>query len=110
VSPEPDAEASLPPGARGAASDPMRFERQVPGIPLVLLESPYRQLVRPLIRYFEYAAERAPNDVFVVLLPEYVPRHWWESLLYNDNGRRIRDGLLGRPNVVVANVPYRREA
>ena len=87
-----------------------RFERQVPGIPLVLLESPYRQLVRPLIRYFEYAAERAPNDVFVVLLPEYVPRHWWESLLYNDNGRRIRNGLLGRPNVVVANVPYRREA
>jgi hypothetical protein len=87
-----------------------RFKRQVPGVPLVLLESPYRQLVRPLIRYFEYAAERAPNDVFVVLLPEYVPRHWWENLLYNDNGRRIRNGLLGRPNVVVANVPYRRDA
>jgi amino acid transporter len=86
-----------------------RFEKQVPGVPFVLLESPYRQLVRPLIRYFEFAAERAPKDVFVVLLPEYVPRHWWENLLYNDNGRRIRDGLLGRPNVVVANVPYRRE-
>jgi amino acid transporter len=86
-----------------------RFSRQVPGVPLVLLESPYRQLVRPLIHYFEYAALRAPNDVFVVLLPEYVPRHWWENLLYNDNGRRVRDGLLGRPNVVVANVPYRRD-
>jgi len=86
-----------------------RFARQVPGVPLVLLESPYRQLVRPLIRYFELAAKRSPNDVFVVLLPEYVPRHWWENLLYNDNGRRIRDGLLGRSNVVVANVPYRRE-
>jgi amino acid transporter len=86
-----------------------RFARQVPGVPLILLESPYRELVRPLVRFFGLAAERAPDDVFVVLLPEYVPRHWWENLLYNDNGRRIRNGLLGRPNVVVANVPYRRD-
>jgi hypothetical protein len=47
--------------------------------------------------------------VLVVLLPEYVPRHWWERFLYNENGRRIREALLGRPNILVAEVPFRRE-
>ena len=72
-----------------------RVARQLPGIPLVLLESPYRELVRPLLRYFEAAAERRPDDVYVVLLPDYVPRHRWENLLFNTTSRRVRDGLLG---------------
>jgi amino acid transporter len=92
-----------------------RFERQIPGVPFVVLESPYRELVRPLVTYLEVTAaprDGAPSDedgVVVVLLPEYVARHWWEKYLYNDNGRRIRDALLGRRNVLVADVPYRRE-
>ena len=45
----------------------------------------------------------------MVLLPEYVPRHWWEKYLYNENARRIREALLGRRNILVADVPYRRE-
>ena len=52
---------------------------------------------------------QAADDVVVVLLPEYVPRHWWERFLYNENARRIRDGLLGRPNILVAEVPFRRD-
>jgi amino acid transporter len=86
-----------------------RFERQLPGIPLVIVESPYRELVRPLIRYLEYAADRAEGDIVVVLLPEYVARHWWERYLFNQNARRIRDALLGRPNILIANIPYRRD-
>jgi amino acid transporter len=86
-----------------------RFERQLPGIPLVVVESPYRSLVRPLVRFLEDAAEQDGEDVVVVLLPEYVPRHWWERFLYNENGRRIERALLGRPNILVAEVPYRRE-
>jgi amino acid transporter len=86
-----------------------RFERQVPGVPFVVVESPYRQLVRPLIRYLEYAAGQAGDDIVVVLLPEYVPRHWWERYLYNENARRIRDALLGHKNILVADVPYRRD-
>ena len=58
-----------------------RFERQIPGVPFVIVESPYRQLVRPLVRYLEQAAGQAEDDVLVVLLPEYVPRHWWERFL-----------------------------
>ncbi len=55
-----------------------RFERQVPGTDFVIVESPFRQLVQPLIRYLEYVAERSSGEMVVVLLPEYVPRHWWE--------------------------------
>ena len=86
-----------------------RFERQVPGIPFVIVESPYRQLVRPLIRYLEFTAGRIADDILVVLLPEYVPRHWWEKYLYNENARRIRGALLGRRNILIADVPYRRD-
>jgi amino acid transporter len=86
-----------------------RFERQIPGIPFVIVESPYRQLVRPLIRYLEFTAGRLADDVLVVLLPEYVPRHWWEKYLYNENARRIREALLGRRNILVADVPFRRD-
>jgi uncharacterized membrane protein len=86
-----------------------RFERQIPGVPFVIVESPYRQLVRPLIRYLEQAASQADDEVVVVLLPEYVPRHWWERFLYNENARRIRSALLGQKNMLVADVPYRRD-
>jgi amino acid transporter len=86
-----------------------RFARQLPGVPLTIVESPYRALVRPLIRFLEYTAEGAPNEVVVVLLPEYVSRHWWERFLYNENTRRIRAELLGRPNILVAEVPFRRD-
>jgi amino acid transporter len=86
-----------------------RFQRQVPGIPFVIVESPYRQLVRPLVRYLEFASGRADDDLVVLLLPEYVPHHWWEKYLYNENARRIRDGLLGQPKILIAEVPYRRD-
>jgi amino acid transporter len=87
-----------------------RFERQVPGVPFVIVESPYRSLVRPLVRYLEDAVAGAGDQVVVVLLPVYVPRNRLERLLYNSNGGRIREALLGRPNVLVADVPYRRAA
>jgi hypothetical protein len=87
-----------------------RFERQLPGVPLVIVESPYRSLVQPLVRYLEDAVAQARDEVVVVLLPVYLPRNRLEQLLYNSNGRRIREALLGRPNVLVADVPYRRAA
>jgi amino acid transporter len=86
-----------------------RFMRQVPGTGFVIVESPFRQLVQPLIRYLEDVAERSAGEMVVVLLPEYVPRRWWERLLYNENAHRIRDALLGRANILVADVPFRRD-
>jgi amino acid transporter len=87
-----------------------RFHRQVPGVELLVLESPYRELVQPLIRYLEMLAARDPDTVTIVLVPERIIRHWWERLLFNQNAHRIRDALTGHPGILVADVPFRRAA
>jgi hypothetical protein len=91
-----------------------RWERQLPDVPLVIVESPYRALVAPLISYLDvldraWPAEKESPITFVVI-PEYVARSWWERILYNQSAKRLRAALLGRPHTVVVNVPYRREA
>ena len=84
-----------------------RFERQLPGLRFVIVESPYRNLVDPLIRYLEVTAEQDAESVTVVLLPERVSRHWWERILFNQNVHRIREALTGRSDILVADVPFR---
>ena len=90
-----------------------RFERQIPGIPLVVVESPYRALAGPLLAYLDVLDAAWPPDkphpITFVVIPEYVARSWWERLLYNQSAKRLRGILLGRPHTVVVNVPYRRE-
>jgi hypothetical protein len=85
-----------------------QFERQFPGVPFVIVESPYRSLVRPFVTYLDVTS-KDPEAITLVLIPEYVARRWWERILYNQTANRLRTALLGRPNTVVANVPYRRE-
>ncbi|MGA3056416.1 MAG: APC family permease [Candidatus Limnocylindrales bacterium] len=87
-----------------------RLERQLPGVRVVLVESPYRALVRPFVRYLEVSQAEDPGRVTVVLLPEHLPRHWWDRMLYNQNVHRIRAALVGRKEFVVLDSPYRREA
>jgi amino acid transporter len=90
-----------------------RWQAQVPHVPLVVVESPYRALVGPLIAYLDVLDRAWPPDkeapVTFVVLPEYVARNWWERLLYNQSAARLRRALLGRPHTVVVNVPYRRD-
>ena len=90
-----------------------QFERQVPGVPLVVVESPYRALAGPLLAYLDVLDLAWPPDkpdpITFVVLPEYVARSWWERLLYNQSAKRLRSMLLGRAHTVVVNVPYRRE-
>ena len=62
-----------------------RWERQLPGVPLVVVESPYRSLTLPFLAYLDVMAPHAPDLITIVVLPEYVPRHWWDGLLYNQN-------------------------
>jgi hypothetical protein len=98
-----------------AASAQLRadFERQLPGVPLVVVESPYRTLAGPLLAYLELLDSAWPPDkrepITFVVIPEYVARSWWERILYNQAAKRLRTVLLGRPHTVVVNVPYRRE-
>jgi len=90
------------------------FERQVPGVPLVVVESPYRALSGPLLAYLDVLDKAWPPDrpepITFVVIPEYVARSWWERLLYNQSAKRLRTLLLGRPHTVVVNVPYRRDS
>jgi hypothetical protein len=90
-----------------------QWERQVPGVPLVVVESPYRALTGPLQAYLDVLDSAWPPGkeapITFVVLPEYVARRWWERLLYNQSVKRLRSSLLGRPHTVVVNVPYRRE-
>ncbi len=90
-----------------------RWERQLPDVELVIVESPYRALVGPLLAYLDVldAAESAEGDIPVtfVVVPEFVAQHWWERALYNQSAKRLRGALLGRPHTVVVDVPYQRE-
>jgi hypothetical protein len=87
-----------------------RVERQLPGVRVVLVESPYRALVRPFVRYLEVSQAEDPDRLTIVLLPEHLPRHWWDRILYNQNLHRIRAALVGREGFVVLETPYRRAA
>ena len=90
-----------------------RWERQVPGVQLVIVESPYRALAGPLMAYLDVLDRAWPPDkvqpITFVVIPEYVARHAWERILYNQSARRLRSLLVGRPHTVVVDVPYRRD-
>jgi amino acid transporter len=96
------------------AGDELRhkWNRQVPGIPLVVVESPYRALVGPLTAYLDVLDLAWPPDkpapITIIVLPEFVARHWWDRLLYNQSAKRLKSALVGREHTVIADVPYRR--
>jgi amino acid transporter len=76
---------------------------------LVVVESPYRALVGPLLRYMDAIQSLHPNRPIVVVLAEVVPRHWWENLLHNQTSLRLKLRLFGRKNTIVADVPFHLE-
>jgi len=88
-----------------------RWTRQLPDVPFVVVESPYRALIGPFVAYLDVLDRTWPPDreapTTVVVLPEYVGRHWWGRLLYNQAARRLRARLVGRDRTVVLDVPYR---
>jgi hypothetical protein len=82
------------------------WRREMPQVPLVIVESPYRSLISPLLAYFDAVRETHPDDTLMVILPEYVGSHWWEALLHNHTALRLKAALLLHPGIVVASVPY----
>jgi hypothetical protein len=85
------------------------WEHMLPGVPLIVIETPYRSLVVPFLHYLDVMAPTPPDTVTIVVLPEYVPRHWWDRFLHNPKAQRIRQALIGRHNTVVVEVPYGAE-
>lgn len=86
-----------------------RWEKEDRDIRLVCIESPYRALTRPLLAYIEAASRTDPTAIITVVLPEFVPRHWYEHLLHNHSALGLKAALLFRPRTVVISVPYWQE-
>jgi hypothetical protein len=84
-------------------------DRGIP-VPLVVLDSPYREITRPLLDYVKRVRLEGPHDVVCVFIPEYVVGHWWEQLLHNQSALRLKGRLLFMPRVMVTSVPYQLES
>jgi amino acid transporter len=85
------------------------WQQQVPeeeDVHLLVIESPYRSLVRPLLAYIDTLHERHPDETLTVILPELVVAHWWETILHNQTALRLKAALLFRPGIVVINIPH----
>ena len=84
-----------------------RWNEAVPDVPLLLIESPYRAFVAPMIAFVESLERSEPDRRISVILPSFVARHWWERLLHNRDILRLRPHLRKRPRVRVIDFPYR---
>jgi amino acid transporter len=75
-------------------------------LPLTLIESPYREITRPVLEYVKRLRRESPRDVVAVFVPEYVVGRWWEHLLHNQSALRLKGRLLFTPGVMVTSVPW----
>jgi amino acid transporter len=91
-----------------AATDHMcaQWKKWGDGVPLVVLESPYRSLMEPLLEYIDQVDASQPDDFVTIVLPEFVPARWWHHVFHNQRALLIKGALLFRPNVVVTSVPF----
>jgi amino acid transporter len=83
-----------------------QWEEHNLGVPLTVVESPYREITRPIVDYVKSRRRDAPRDVVTVFIPEYVVGRWWEALLHNQSALRIKARLLFEPGVMVTSVPF----
>jgi len=87
-----------------------KWERWGEGVRLVILDSPYRLLLEPLLAYIEQVlSRRQPNDTVTIVVPQFVPRRWWHNLLHTQTALLLRLSLLFRPGLVITDVPYHVE-
>jgi hypothetical protein len=89
-------------------ADPLAAEWEQRGVPvpLVVIESPYRETARPVVRYVRHLRREHPGDVIAVVIPEYVVKHWWQHALHNQTAWRLKARLLYEPSVTVTSVPW----
>jgi hypothetical protein len=79
-------------------------------IPLKVLHSPYREVVRPIVEYAQAIRKASPRGVVAVFIPEYVVGRWWEQILHNQTALRLKGRLLFSPGVMVISVPYQLQS
>ena len=82
------------------------WDRRSVKLPLTIVESPYREITRPVLDYVKRLRRESPRDVVAVFVPEYVVGRWWEHLLHNQSALRLKGRLLFTPGVMVTSVPW----
>jgi biotin carboxyl carrier protein/amino acid transporter len=82
------------------------WDRRNLPVPLKVLDSPYREITRPVLKYVRSVRRESPRDLIVVYIPEYVVGRWWEHLLHNQSALRLKGRLLFEPGIMVTSVPY----
>jgi amino acid transporter len=84
-----------------------KWEEWGEGVRLVVLDSPYRLLIEPLLEYIEgIAATRQPNEIITIVVPQFVPKTWWHNILHMQTALTLRLALLFRSGIVITDVPY----
>lgn len=82
------------------------WSRRHLSVPLKIIDSPYREITRPVVDYVRGLRRASPRDLVCVYIPEYVVGHWWENLLHNQSALRLKTRLLFTPGVMVVSVPW----
>ena len=75
-----------------------------------MLESPFREVTRPIVDYVRDIRRSSPRELVVVFVPQYVVGHWWENLLHNQSALRLRTRLQFQPGVMITTVPWQLES
>lgn len=84
-----------------------KWESWGDGYRLVVLNSPYRLFLEPLLEYIDkISAIQAPNEIITIIVPQFVPKHWWTNLLHMRTAESLRKALMHRKNIVITEVPY----
>jgi amino acid transporter len=84
----------------------MQWEKEDFSVPLKVIESPYREITKPVMEYVKRVRTANPRDVVTVYIPEYVVGRWWEQFLHNQSALRLKGRLLFVPGVMVTSVPW----
>ena len=82
------------------------WEKEDFSVPLKVVESPYREITKPVLDYVKRVRTDNPRDVVTVYIPEYVVGRWWEQFLHNQSALRLKGRLLFQPGVMVTSVPW----
>jgi len=84
----------------------MRWGEWAPEVPLVVLESPYRSVIQPILHYIDQMEKQRDGDYMTIILPEFVPAKWWQHLRHNQTALLIKAALLFRRGKVAISIPY----
>ncbi|WNV73986.1 APC family permease [Geodermatophilus sp. DSM 44513] len=87
-----------------------QWERYDIPVPLTVLESPYREVTRPVVDFVKSVRRDSPRELVVVFVPQYVVGHWWENVLHNQSALRLRARLQFQPGVMITSVPWQLES